>query len=100
MDPLSQSDSQSINSVTVRSISIKKISILITLESDDHTVKNHKVNTLVDCGAKGMFIDESIVHKWRREKLKKLIKVRNVDGTANINGEITEKCLVSYDINS
>jgi hypothetical protein len=97
-NPISESDSCSINGVTVRSISNKKISIPITLESDNPTIKN-QINALVDCGAEGMFIDESIANKWRRENLKKPIKVRNDDGTANINGEITEKCLVSYDIN-
>ena len=98
MDPLSLPDSQSINGVTVCSISNKKLTIPVTLKPDIPTDKNHIIHTLIDCGAEGMFIDESIAHKWRKEKLKKPIKVQNVDGIANINGEITKKCLVPYDM--
>jgi hypothetical protein len=39
------------------------------------------------------------VHKWRTSILKSPIKVRNVDGTYNENGVITERCLIPFRIN-
>jgi hypothetical protein len=39
------------------------------------------------------------VHKWRTSILKSPIKVRNVDGTYNENGAITERCLIPFRIN-
>ena len=38
------------------------------------------------------------MHKWRRSILKTPIKVRNVDGTYNENGAITERCLIPFRI--
>ena len=49
------------------------------------------VKALLDSGAMGMFIDQKMVEKYgfRLQKLKRLIMVRNVDGTNNSAGAIT-----------
>src|SRR6201995_5417097 len=53
---------------------------------------------LIDSGAQGRFVDESIVKKEDRRKLLKKITVRNVDGTRNNAGSITEETRVKYRI--
>jgi len=88
-------DEIDISHVTVRSILNRRISIPITVETNNHT---EKFTALIDCGAEGLFIDKGISHKWRKQKTKPT-KVRNVDGTPNIEGEITEQCLITFDIN-
>ena len=50
---------------------------------------NQRITVLVDSGAEGMFIDETLVQNWNKVKLKKPVKVRNVDGTENSAGQIT-----------
>ena len=88
-------DSLNLSHVTVWPISNRWFSILIKVETVENT---EEITTLVDCGAEGLFIDKSIVHKWRKSILKTLIKVRNVDGTYNENGAIMERCLISFRI--
>src|ERR1700759_2442507 len=51
---------------------------------------------LIDSGAQGRFVDESIVKRDDRRKLLKKITVRNVDGTRNNTGSITEETRVKY----
>ena len=53
---------------------------------------------LIDSGAQGRFVDESIVKKDDQRKLLKKITVRNVDGTRNNAGSITEETRVKYRI--
>ena len=90
-------DSLDLSHVTVRSISNRRFSILIKVETVENT---EEITALVNCGAEGLFIDKSIAHKWRRSILKTPIKVRkkNVDGTYNKNGAITERCLIPFRI--
>ena len=88
-------DSLNLSHVTVRSISNRQFSIPIKVETVENT---EKITALVDCGAEGLFIDKSIAHKWRKSILKTPIKVRNVDGTYNENGAITERCLIPFRI--
>jgi hypothetical protein len=89
-------DSLDLSHVTVRSISNQQFSIPIKVE----TVENiEEITALIDSGAEGLFIDKSIAHKWRTNILKSPIKVRNVDGTYNENGAITERCLRPFRIN-
>jgi hypothetical protein len=83
----------SIQNVTVRSTSNKRFTIPITIEIDNHT---ENAKALIDSGAEGLFIDETYARKWRKEPLKRQIRVRNVDGTLNSNGEIKEKCLITF----
>jgi hypothetical protein len=53
---------------------------------------------LVDSGAQGRFVDESIIGNGKKRKLKKPIIVRNVDGTRNAAGRITHELRVQYAI--
>ncbi len=89
-------DDLDISFVTVHSISNKRFSIPISVETRNTT---ENLYTLVDCGAEGLFINQSIPHKWRKDRLKRPVKVKNVDGTSNANGKITERCLITFDIN-
>jgi hypothetical protein len=89
-------NSLDLSHVTVRSISNLRFSILIKVETVENT---EEITALIDSGAEGLFIDKSIVHKWRTSILKSPIKVRNVDGTYNENGVITERCLIPFRIN-
>ena len=84
-----------IQNVTVRSPSNKRFTIPITIETTENTEDAH---ALIDCGAEGLFIDASYAKRWRKEPLKHQIRVRNVDGTINANGNIKEKCLIMFRI--
>ena len=53
---------------------------------------------LIDSGAQGRFVDESIVGSKGRRRLRKPIIVRNVDGTRNAAGEIIEEARVKYSV--
>ena len=88
-------DSLNLSHVTVWSISNQQFSIPIKVETVENT---EEITALVDCGAEGLVIDKSITHKWRKGILKTPIKVRNVDGTYNENGAITERCLIPFRI--
>jgi hypothetical protein len=46
---------------------------------------------LIDSGAQGRFVDESVVANGRRRTLKRAIIVKNVDGTRNAAGTITQE---------
>ena len=85
-----------IQNVIVRSTNHKHFSIPIMIESENTT---ETTTALVDCGAEGFFIDISIAHKWRKQKLARPIKVQNVDGSFNKEGEIKERCLITFDCN-
>ncbi len=54
-------DKINISHVTVRSISNRRISIPITVETNDNT---EKFTALIDCRAEGLFINKGISHKW------------------------------------
>jgi len=58
------------------------------------------VKVLLNSGATGMFMDKRVVakHGFRLQKLKRLIAVRNVDGTNNSGGAIMHQveCNVFY----
>ena len=76
-------------------ISNKHFTILIMIETTENTKDAH---TLIDCGAEGQFVDASYTKQWRKEPLKHQIRVRDVDGTINANGNIKEKCLIMFRI--
>ena len=84
-----------IQNVIVQSTNHKHFSILITIESENTT---ETTTALVDCGAEG-FVDISIARKWRKQKLAHPIKVRNIDGLFNKEGEIKERCLITFHCN-
>jgi len=57
-------------------------------------LKNHEgvaVKALLDNGATGLFMDTAFAKEkgFKMEKLKNLLLVRNMDGTANVGGAIT-----------
>ena len=58
------------------------------------------VNALLDSRATGLFMDKKFVEKngFRMEKLERLVKVTNVDGTHNSGGDIMHEieCNVYY----
>src|SRR5258705_9968910 len=86
-------DSIDINGVIVKSLTNKRFTIPISIKSEN----TEETTALIDSGAEGMFVDISIAQKWRKTSLVKPVKVWNVDGTANMNGEIKEKCLITID---
>jgi len=49
------------------------------------------IKVLLDSGTMGMFIDRKTVakHGFRLQKLERLVRVKNVDGTYNSGGDIT-----------
>ena len=53
---------------------------------------------LINSGAQGQFIDESLVGNGKRRALKQVIIVKNVDGTWNTAGRITHETRVKYRI--
>ena len=63
------------------------------IETDKNT---ETTQALIDSGAEGMFIDVSYAKRWRKQPLKRPIRVRNVDGSINTNGDISEKCLITF----
>jgi hypothetical protein len=89
-------DDLSISPVIVHSISSNRLSIPLEVETGNHT---EQMTALVNSGAEGLFINSSIAHKWRKKKPTKPIRVKNIDGTYNTNGEISDKCLITIDIN-
>src|SRR5258705_9782453 len=86
-------NSVEINGVIVKSLANKCFTIPISIKSEN----TEETTALIDSGAEGMFIDISIAQKWRKTSLVKPVKVWNVDGTTNTNGEIKEKCLITID---
>jgi len=55
------------------------------------------VKALLDSGATRIFIDRRMVtrHRFKLQKLKRLIAVRNMDGTNNSRGAITHQVEVN-----
>ena len=100
VDDTSMMDSTPMNNlelshVTKGPINNRQFAIPIKVE----TIKNtEEISALINCGAKGLCIDKSISHKWRRSILQSLIPVRNVDGTFNESGAIRERCLITFTI--
>ena len=60
--------------------------------------KRVTVKVLLDSGATGMFVDRRFTerNKFRMDKLKKPLKVTNVDGSNNSGGNITHE--VGYNV--
>ena len=70
-------------SVTIANVSRNSISVLINIGLNKQTVE-----TLLDCGAGGMFIDQNFAKNYQIEKLDEPVKAFNVDGTENKKGTI------------
>ena len=63
-------------------------------------MKIAETNTLIDCGAEGRFVNEEKVNLKKARKLKRPLKVKNIDGSPNKSrkGFITHHILVDYSI--
>jgi len=75
---------------------LKEVWMKVGLEKID----NHKgvlVKALKDSGATGMFVNRKFVEKntFKLEKLKRPVKIRNVDGTGNSGGLVTHEIEVN-----
>ena len=72
-----------IYSVTMANVSRNSISIPINICPSKQTV-----DTLIDCGAVGMFIDQNFARNFKVKNLDEPIKAYNIDGTENKKGMI------------
>jgi hypothetical protein len=70
-------------SVTIANISRNSISVLINIGSSKRTVE-----TLIDSGAGGLFIDQNYAKNFDINYLDEPVKAYNVDGTENKRGTI------------
>ena len=84
-----------IREIVVKSESVNKLSIKTNIS---HGLKIAETNALVDCGAEGRFVDESVVNMKEAKKLRHPLKCKNVDGTINKKGRITHQIMIAYDI--
>jgi Retroviral aspartyl protease len=53
---------------------------------------------LIDSGAQGRFVDESVIGTGKRRALRRAIIVKSVNGTRNAAGKITHETQVKYRI--
>ena len=72
-----------IYSVIIAKISKNSIFVPINIGSSKQTIE-----TLINCGAGGLFIDQNFAKKFKVEHFKEPIKAFNVDGTKNKKGKI------------
>jgi len=75
---------------------LREVWLNIGLEKID-THKGVSVKALLDSGATGLFISKKLAERqsFRLERLAKLIKVRNVNGSDNKGGSITHQVEVN-----
>ena len=78
---------------------LREVWMRIGLEKID-THEGVTVKALLDSGATGMFVDRRFAERngFKLDKLEKLLKVTNVDGSSNSGGNITQEveCIVYY----
>ena len=72
-----------IYSVTIAKILKNSIFVLIDIGLSKQTIE-----TLIDCGTGGLFIDQNFARKFKVKNLKQPIKAFNVDGTKNKKGTV------------
>jgi hypothetical protein len=70
-------------SVTIANISRNSISVPINIGSSKQTIE-----TLIDSGAGGLFIDQNLAKNFDINYLNELVKAYNMDGTENKRGTI------------
>jgi len=85
-----------INSVILLEVTRQTIKITITI----HEKKDHTEMALIDSGAGGNFINSETARilQLPMTLLRRPIKVRNVDGTLNHNGQITHQTILEATI--
>jgi len=75
---------------------LKEVWMRVGLEKiDSH--EGVSVKALLDSGATGMFADRKFVerHGFKLEKLERPVRIRNVDGTGNSGGLVTQEIEVN-----
>ena len=80
-----ESTSPCLNIYSVTLAKILKNSIFVPINIG---LSKQIVETLIDCGTGGMFIDQNFAKKFKIENLEKPIKAFNVDGIENKKGTI------------
>ena len=70
----------------------------ISLQLQQTNLKDVDVTALLDSGAQGRFVDESVIGHGKIRRLNKPIMVRNVDGTRNAAGKIVHEARLKYSI--
>ena len=68
----------------------------LSIQLHDTNLKDVNPIALIDSGAQGRFVDESIIGKGRIRKLRHAINAKNVDGTQNAAGRITHESRIRY----
>ena len=84
-----------IREIVVKSESVNKLSVKTNIS---HGLKIAETNALIDCGAEGRFVDESVVDMRQAKKLRRPLKCKNVDRSENKKGTITHQVMISYSI--
>jgi len=84
---MNDEESLYITGVMVSSMSKYKITIPLTQYSN---LKTTETKALIDSGAKGKFVDSSLVDWKEVHHLKKTIPVHNIDGTHNKAGDVVK----------
>ena len=74
-----------IHSVTVGTITQNTLYIPLSTVMNAKTIKTQ---VLIDCGARGMFIDQNFAQNFKIHLLTEPITAQNVDGTINKKGTI------------
>jgi len=94
---VSQRISIGINEVMVLEVSQQTLRLPVTI----HYHGNHTELMLIDSGARGNFIDHDVVKEYSMtpQTLEKPIKVKNIDGTYNANGQITQYIRLNLTVN-
>jgi len=75
---------------------LKEVWMMVGMEKVD-THEGVTVKALLDSGATGMFADKKFVERngFKKEKLDRAVKVKNVDGTENSGGLVTHEIEVN-----
>ena len=74
-----------IHSVTVGTITQNTLHVPLSTVMNAKTVETQ---VLIDCGARGMFIDQNFAQNFKIHLLTEPITAQNVDGTINKKGTI------------
>ena len=91
------SPSLNIYSVTVGNISNNTLFIPFKTVTKE---KNVKTQAMIDCGARGAFIDQNFTKNFKQRKLDYPLTAKNVDGTINKKGTIKKYMDLGFKIDS
>ena len=68
----------------------------LSIQLNDCNLRDVDPIALIDSGAQGQFVDESMVGIGKTRKLRRAIIAKNVDGTRNSAGTITHETWIKY----